>query len=94
MLRNWWGFGRFSNPEVDLPPVPYISSFFCLLLINNQGFGKGTELSLEYFLLIGGIEVFSVNLTFNSRAELIEEGKDVACILKDGNVIAVVGYKE
>jgi hypothetical protein len=70
MLRNWWGFGRFSNPEVDLPPVPYISSFFCLLLINNQGFGKGTELSLEYFLLIGGIEVFSVNLTFNSRAEL------------------------
>ena len=30
----------------------------------------------------------------NSRAELIEEGKDVACILKDGNVIAVVGYKE
>ena len=30
----------------------------------------------------------------NSRAELIEEGKDVACILKGGNVIAVVGYKE
>lgn len=30
----------------------------------------------------------------NSRAALIEEGKDVACILKGGNVIAVVGYKE
>lgn len=30
----------------------------------------------------------------NSRAGLIEEGKDVACILKGGNVIAVVGYKE
>ena len=30
----------------------------------------------------------------NSRAELIEKGKDVACILKGGNVIAVVGYKE
>lgn len=30
----------------------------------------------------------------NSRATLIEEGKDVACILKGGNVIAVVGYKE
>jgi len=30
----------------------------------------------------------------NSRAELIEEGKDVACILKGGNVVAVVGYKE
>lgn len=30
----------------------------------------------------------------NSRAELIEEGKDVACILKGGNVIAIVGYKE
>ena len=30
----------------------------------------------------------------NSRASLIEEGKDVACILKGGNVIAVVGYKE
>ncbi len=30
----------------------------------------------------------------SSRAELIEEGKDVACILKGGNVIAVVGYKE
>ena len=30
----------------------------------------------------------------NSRAELIEEGKDVAYILKGGNVIAVVGYKE
>ncbi len=31
---------------------------------------------------------------FNSRAELIEEGKDVACILKGGNVIAIVGYKK
>ena len=30
----------------------------------------------------------------NSRATLIEEGKDVACILKGGNVIAVVGYRE
>ena len=30
----------------------------------------------------------------NSRVTLIEEGKDVACILRGGNVIAVVGYKE
>ena len=30
----------------------------------------------------------------NSSAELIGEGKAVACILKDGNVIVVVGYKE
>lgn len=30
----------------------------------------------------------------NSRAALIGEGKDAACILKGGNVIAVVGYKE
>ncbi len=30
----------------------------------------------------------------NSRAELIEEGKDVACILKGRNVVAIVGYLE
>ena len=30
----------------------------------------------------------------NSSARLMGEGKAVACILKDGNVIAVVGYKE
>ena len=30
----------------------------------------------------------------SSSAELIGEGKAVACILKDGNVIVVVGYKE
>ena len=30
----------------------------------------------------------------NSSAELIGEGKAVACILKDGIVIAVVGYRE
>ena len=29
----------------------------------------------------------------NSRATLIGEGKDVACILKNGKVIAVLGYK-
>ena len=29
-----------------------------------------------------------------SRAALLGEGKDAACILKGGNVIAVVGYKE
>ena len=29
----------------------------------------------------------------NSRETLIGEGKDVACILKDGKVIAVLGYK-
>ncbi len=28
------------------------------------------------------------------RAELIEESKDVACILKGGNVIVAVGYRE
>ncbi len=30
----------------------------------------------------------------SSSAELIGEGKAVACILKGGNVIAVVGYRE
>ena len=30
----------------------------------------------------------------NSSKRLIEEVKDVGCILKGGNVIAVVGYKE
>lgn len=30
----------------------------------------------------------------SSSAELIGEGKAVAYILKDGNVIAVVGYRE
>ena len=30
----------------------------------------------------------------NCSAELIGEGKAVACILKDGNAIAVVGYRE
>ena len=30
----------------------------------------------------------------NSSARLIEKGRDVACILKDGKVIAVLGYKE
>ena len=30
----------------------------------------------------------------NSSARLIKEGKAAACILKDGNVIAVVGYRE
>ncbi len=30
----------------------------------------------------------------SGRAELIEEGKDVACILKGGNVVAIVGYLE
>ena len=30
----------------------------------------------------------------DSRATLIGEGKEVACILKGGNVIAVVGYRE
>lgn len=29
----------------------------------------------------------------NSRETLIGEGKDVACILKDRKVIAVLGYK-
>ncbi len=30
----------------------------------------------------------------SSRARLMREGKEVACILRDGNVVAVVGYKE
>lgn len=30
----------------------------------------------------------------SSSAELIGEGKDVAYILKDGSVIAIVGYSE
>lgn len=34
------------------------------------------------------------NNILNSRARLIEEGKDVACILKGGKAIAIAGYKE
>ncbi len=47
----------------------------------------------EYKVLLEMPDNVDENI-FNSRAELIEEGKDVACILKGGNVIAVVGYKE
>jgi hypothetical protein len=30
----------------------------------------------------------------NCRAELIEEGNNIGYILKDGHIIAVIGYKE
>lgn len=30
----------------------------------------------------------------DSRETLIEEGKDVACILKDKNVMAIIGYRQ
>ena len=51
------------------------------------------EISGEYKVLLEMPDNADKNI-LNSRAELIEEGKDVACILKGGNVIAVVGYKE
>lgn len=30
----------------------------------------------------------------NCKAELVGERKDVACILRDDNIIAIIGYKE
>lgn len=47
----------------------------------------------EYKLLLKIPDNVDKNI-LNSSATLIEEGKNVACILKGGNVIAVVGYKE
>ena len=47
----------------------------------------------EYSVLLEMPDNADKNI-LNSRARLIEEGKNVACILKDGKVIAVVGYKE
>lgn len=46
----------------------------------------------EYEVLLETPDNADKNI-LNSRAELIEEGKDVAYILKGGNVIAVVGYQ-
>ncbi|MDE5780079.1 MAG: hypothetical protein K2I03_01160 [Lachnospiraceae bacterium] len=47
----------------------------------------------EYKVLPGLPDNADKNI-LSSRATLIEEGKKAACILKNGNVIAVVGYKE
>lgn len=44
-------------------PVPLYSSLFCFLLIANQGSGKRVTLSLNYFLLYGGIKVFRASFT-------------------------------
>lgn len=37
---------------------------FCLLLITNQGPGKGAKLSLDHFLLCGSLEVLEASLIF------------------------------
>lgn len=81
-LRDWWGgflfvfvsvfvlaqglvdFGRFSIPNVGSDLWPYIPLF--LFVINKQP-GVGKALSLDYFLLTGGIEVLVTNLTFSIR---------------------------
>ncbi len=47
----------------------------------------------EYKVLLEILDNADKNI-HNSSARLMGEGKAVACILKDGNVIAVVGYKE
>lgn len=47
-------FGRFSIPNVGSDLWPYIPLF--LFVINKQP-GVGKALSLDYFLLTGGIEV-------------------------------------
>ena len=47
----------------------------------------------EYKVLLEVPDHANENI-LNSSAELIGEGKNIACILKDGNVIAVLGYKE
>ncbi len=46
----------------------------------------------EYKVLLEVPDSADKNI-LNSSARLIEEGKDVACILKDGKVIAVLGYR-
>ncbi len=46
----------------------------------------------EYKVLLEVPDSADKNI-LNSGARLIEEGKDVACILKDGKVIAVLGYR-
>lgn len=45
-----------------LGPFSLCSSIFCLLLISNQGLGNRVALSLNYFLLYGGIEVHGASL--------------------------------
>ena len=47
----------------------------------------------EYTVLLEMPDNVNKNI-LNSKATLIKEGKDVACILKGGKVIAVVGYKK
>ncbi|MDE5596989.1 MAG: hypothetical protein K2J04_04090 [Lachnospiraceae bacterium] len=46
----------------------------------------------EYKVLLEVPDNANENI-LNSSAELIGEGKNVACILKGENVIAVLGYK-
>lgn len=58
---------------------------FCILL---NGTYEG-----EYKVLLEIPDNADKNI-HNSSARLMGEEKAVACILKDGNVIAVVGYKE
>lgn len=47
----------------------------------------------EYKVLLKMPDNVDKNI-LNSSTTLIEEGRNVACILKGGNVIAVVGYME
>ena len=47
----------------------------------------------EYKVLLEVPDNVDKNI-LNSSARLMGEGKAVTCILKDGNVIAVVGYRE
>ncbi len=46
----------------------------------------------EYKVLLEVPDSADKNI-LNSSARLIGKGKDVACILKDGKVIAVLGYR-
>ena len=57
-----------------------------------MGHLKGTYEG-EYKVLLEMPDNADKNI-LDSRATLIGEGKEVACILKGGNVIAVVGYRE
>lgn len=48
-----------------LPCSPTIFPF-CLLLITNHGSGKRMTLSLNYFLLYGGIKVLGASFTIRA----------------------------
>lgn len=66
---DWWGLVGFQTWKWSRTLYPTFSTF-CLLSINNSALGKGASLSLEYFLLIGVINVLGENLTITIRVEL------------------------